>query len=146
MKRILLNSLFFCSLIFLHCSNDKDSGCGYIKLEHIGESNKPIPEIVFYINQCVDTTTLKYGDAFRISWNEFNSIEIAIVKNRFVSKNFDNLPLYKFSIFRDKEEVAFVAMDKNSTQQVFKSILDNLNSSKQKDSIKHSLENIILRL
>jgi hypothetical protein len=146
MKRILLNSLFFCSFIFLYCCNDKGSGCGYIKLEHIGESNKPIPEIVFYINQCFDTTTIKYGDAFRISWNEFNSIKIAIEKNRFVSKEFGSLPLYKFSIFRDKEEVTFVAMDKDSTQQVFKSILNNLNSTKQKDSIKSSFENIIRRL
>ena len=147
MKTTILIIVIILTVLMLNCRSNTYITSGYIKIEYVGETNKPIPTVVFYIDNSFDTTTLQYGKAFRISETEFNLIENVIEDSKLLLKtNKQENSYFAYSIITNKKSFTFISTNKQSTQQLFDSIIYQFQDDFRKELVKDYLNNIIRRV
>jgi hypothetical protein len=143
----LLIPFFLILLSNCRVKNPSNFTSGYIKLDYVGETNKPIPDVVFYTDESFDTTTLKLGYTFRITPDEFTALENSIEENNSLVRSKTNNSIYEFTISKNnKDKLVLDAENKKATQDEFNSIKNALSKNAAKESIVELLSEIIHRI
>jgi hypothetical protein len=148
MKKRVILLLSFCGAL-INCGNNQNHAkikSGYVKFEYIGESDKPVPVIVLYTEGSFDTSSIQYGDFFRISISEFELIENSIKASKSLPQSELRGNYNEFTVVKDMEKFVLMTIDKNSTQQLFDKIIKHISDENIKKIIKLSFDNIIRRL
>jgi len=143
MKKLLLVFLFSYSGMISNASGRLDSA--YIKLEYTGLVFKPFSEIYFYCDNTLDGFKPDFGYSFKISKGEFQLIENTI-RQQVSRDSSQSLFDYVFTIFNDKNRFVRREMNKISIQEMFNSILNQLNEGDTKNTAKEAFATTLRRL
>jgi hypothetical protein len=143
MKKLLLTFLLSYSVLILNARSRLDST--YIKLEYIGLVFKPLYQIFFYYDKTLDGFKPGYGYSFKITKGEFQLIENAI-KQQSLRDSSQSSFYYEFTILNNKKKFVRQAMNKISIQEMFNSILNQLNEGETKNTAKKAFATTLGRL
>jgi hypothetical protein len=139
MKIIILISMIVQA--FLNPVLNKDPN---IKFEYIGDSDKPIHIIIFFVNKYEKHEPI-FTDTFKISKSEYDSLGHFIINSQ---KLFEKVEIrfYKITVFNGVSEKIYFVRDKQKISKVFDQTIYLLRFSKQKDQIRNGLIQILKRV
>src|SRR5438067_5500888 len=116
----------------------------YIKIEYKGSNNKPIPTTVFYVDDSFDTTSLKYGKAFKVTEGEFSSIERTIKRNKALFPLSKGRHFFNITVVHGRDKSLFATKDKNSSEIVLNDIISVFSDSRR-IAVKNILDDVMRR-
>jgi hypothetical protein len=124
-------------------TNKLDSG--YIKLQFIGEVNKPYPAVIFYLSNSIDIAREPFTNKIEVSKIQFDSIISAI--NR--KKDKDKMPVlagpFQFTISKNKEISYLTTTNKNLVTEIVNDIIKSFTGTKRNE-VNASMKALISRL
>ena len=136
-----MNIFSLLAVLLLNSSVKDDS---YIRFEYIGDIDKPIPAVIFFVH-AEGIKKAEFEDSFRLSNAEFNSLSSLIKSDH---KLFSKVKayFYRITIFDGAVKQYYFIRNKQSVANAFKEVIDKLKFSNHRDQIQSTLLNILNRI
>ena len=116
----------------------------YIKFEYIGINDKPIPIIVFSIDDLkLDEKNFQYS--FKITPIAYNSICMYIKNDKKLFSKTQNY-FYEITVFDGVGKNLYYVKNKSKLEKVFNELINRLARQDNRDEIKRRLNNVVSRL
>jgi hypothetical protein len=116
----------------------------FIKLEYIGNIDKPIPEVVFFVDSGNFDKT-KFIDGFKVSGSEFQSLEYLINSDHTLFSKMKNR-YYMITIYNGTSKEYFFIKNKQSVANAFKKLAAKLKLSNQEAQIESEFTYVLSRI
>jgi hypothetical protein len=136
-----MNIFSLLSVLLLNSSIKADS---YIIFEYIGDIDKPIPAVIFFVH-AEGIKKAEFVDSFRLSNAEFDSLGSLIKSDH---KLFSKVKthFYRITIFDGAVMQYYFIRNKQSVANGFKEVIDKLKFSNHREDIQSTLLNILNRI
>jgi hypothetical protein len=135
------------SLLAVLLLNSSAKGNSYIKFEYIGDVDKPIPAVIFFVHagEIKGIKNAEFVDSFGISNVEFDSLTSLIKSDHELFSKVKDY-FYRITIFDGVVNQYFFIKNKRDLANAFKEVMDKLKLARQQAQIKDELEYVLNRI